>query len=64
MNEVLYNVSRELQHACAFVCDLHINPFAAVVLAGLIAAVMEQRRAARRAPPFNADHMGGAHKQR
>lgn len=36
----------------------HINPWVAAILAALIAAFMEQRRAARRAPPFNGDHVG------
>lgn len=38
----------------------HVNPWAAAVTAALIAAWLEQRRAARRAPPFTTDHEGAA----
>jgi hypothetical protein len=58
MNPVLYNVLTELRHAQAFVHDLHINPWAAAILAGVIAAFMEQRRIARRTAAFNTDHVG------
>jgi hypothetical protein len=65
MNEVLYNILTEWRHAQAFVQALHINPWAASVLAGLIAAFMEQRRIARRTAAFNTDHVGaGAGKAR
>jgi len=56
MSEVL----NLLQHAWAHVLALHINPWAAAVTAGLIAAFMEQRRAASRAAPFTDDHVGAA----
>ena len=36
----------------------HINPWGAAVTAALLAAWFEQRRAARRAPPFTAEHQG------
>ena len=49
---------KELQHVAAFLHDLHINPWAAAIVAGLIAAFMEQRRARRRVAPFTKDHMG------
>jgi hypothetical protein len=49
---------RELQHVAEFIRELHINPWAAAIIAGLVAAWMEQRRAARRAPPFTQDHTG------
>ena len=49
---------RELQHFATFVRDLRINPWAAAIVAGLIGAFMEQRRAARRVAPFTKDHLG------
>jgi hypothetical protein len=56
MSEVL----NELQHAWTHIEGLHINPWAAAIIAALLAAFMEQRRAARRAAPFTEDHIGAA----
>jgi hypothetical protein len=49
---------RELQHALAFIRELRVNPWAAAILAALIAAFMEQRRVRNRVAPFTKDHMG------
>jgi len=58
MSGVLYEIFTALQHGAAFVRELHINPLVVAITAGLIAAFMEQRRAARRAPPFTGEHTG------
>jgi hypothetical protein len=49
---------KELQHAAVIIREWHINPWLATVTVGLLFAWMEQRRAARRAPPFTTDHTG------
>ena len=49
---------RELQHVAAFIRELRVNPWAAAIVAGLIAAFMEQRRVARRVAPYTKDHTG------
>ena len=49
-----------LEHAAGTLRVVHVNPWAAAIIAGLLAAFMEQRRAARRAAPFTEDHMGAA----
>lgn len=54
----LQEASGQLQHVAVFVRELRINPWAAAILAALIAAFMEQRRVARRVAPFTKDHTG------
>jgi hypothetical protein len=54
------DVLNELQHTWSHIEGLHINPWAAAIIAALLAAFMEQRRAARRVAPFTEDHIGAA----
>jgi hypothetical protein len=56
MNEIL----RHLQQLQTWFQDLHLNPWAVAIGAGLVAAFLEQRIAHRHAPPFTAAHRGGA----
>jgi hypothetical protein len=49
-----------LQHAAGSLHGVHVNPWVAAIMAGLIAAFWEQRRAARRAAPFTEDHINAA----
>ena len=58
MNGVLYELTTDLHHGAAAVQALHLNPWLMVIIAGLLLAWLEQRRAARRAPPFTAQHTG------
>jgi len=58
MNGALYDLSVDLQHGAAAIHALHLNPWAMAIIAGLLLAWLEQRRAARRAPPFTTAHTG------